>query len=72
MTDILSQQRAILEHLKKGHTMTPIDGWNVAKTMKLATRIGELIRKGYPIIKEWYYTKEGKKVMSYRLALLAV
>lgn len=69
MNDILSQQNAILEYLKKGYTMTPVDGWNVARTMKLATRISELIKKGHPIIKEWYHTESGKKVMSYRLAI---
>lgn len=68
MTDTLSQRLAILEYLKKGYTMTPLDGWNVAKTMKLSTRVGELIRSGYPIIKEWYITPNGKRVMSYRLS----
>lgn len=27
MTDTLSQRLAILEYLKKGYTMTPLDGW---------------------------------------------
>ena len=40
--------------------------------MKLATRISELIRQGYPIVKEWYRTPSGKKVMSYRLMMEAV
>lgn len=43
-----------------------------AGTMKLATRISELIRQGYPIVKEWYRTPSGKKVMSYRLMMEAV
>lgn len=69
MTEIMTQQKAILEYLQKGYTMTPVEGWGVAKTMKLATRISELIKKGYPIIKEWYVAKSGKRCMSYRLAI---
>ena len=49
--------------------MTPLDGLRVAGTMKLATRIGELIKAGHPIIKEWLPLPNGKRVMSYRLSL---
>lgn len=72
MTEIATQQRAILEHLQKGYIMTPKDGWKVAGTMKLSTRIGELIKKGHQIIKEPIIVMNGKKryrVMSYRLAM---
>lgn len=72
MTEKQSQQKKILEHLSKGHTLTPIQAIDVAGTMKLATRISELIRQGYPIVKEWYKTPSGKKVMSYRLMMEAV
>jgi hypothetical protein len=47
--------------------MTPLDGLRIAGTMKLATRIGELIRDGHPIVKEWLDLPNGKRVMSYRL-----
>ena len=72
MTEIATQQKAILEYLQEGNVMTPRDGYRVAHTMKLATRIGELIRKGHPIIKEPVIVmSEGKRyrVMSYRLAM---
>lgn len=72
MTEKQSQQKKILEYLSKGHTLTPIQAIDVAGTMKLATRISELIRQGYPIVKEWYRTPSGKKVMSYRLMVVAV
>lgn len=69
MADKQSQQKKILEYLNTGKVLTPFQAIDVAGTMKLATRIGELIRQGYPIVKEWYKTPSGKRVMSYRLAI---
>lgn len=69
MADKKTQHTKILEYLNTGKRLTPLQAVRVAGTMKLATRIGELIREGYPIIKEWYRTPNGKKVMSYRLAV---
>ena len=68
MADKRTQQKAILEYMEQGNVLTPLKALSIAGTMKLATRIGELIRQGYPIVKEWYITPGGKKVMSYRLA----
>lgn len=67
MDEILTQRRKILAHLQRGFTMTPLDGLRIAGTMKLATRIGELIRDGHPIVKEWLDLPNGKRVISYRL-----
>ena len=64
-----TQQKKILEYLSEGHVLTPLKALSVAGTMKLSTRVGELIRQGYPIVKEWYTTPSGKRVMSYRLAV---
>lgn len=52
--------------------MTGIDGLAQAGTMKLSTRIGELIRQGHPIVKEWITVTSGnkkKRIMSYRMRL---
>lgn len=68
MTDKETQQKKILEYLNAGSVLTPIKALEVAGTMKLSTRVGELIRKGYPIIKEWYKIPNGRRVMSYRMA----
>jgi hypothetical protein len=70
MTEIATQRKLILDHLKKGFTMTPMDGLRIAGTMKLATRVGELIKAGHPIVKEWFPLPNGKKVMSYKLKTL--
>lgn len=75
MTEIATQRAKILEHLMQGFTMTGLDGLHVAGTMKLATRVGELIRAGHPIIKERIKVKSGKKtknIMSYHMDLNAV
>lgn len=72
MTEIMTQRKRILEYLSKGFTMTGIDGLAQAGTMKLATRIGELIRQGHPIIKEPIIVMSGtkkKRIMSYRMDL---
>lgn len=67
MTDIMTQRKRILSYLSQGFIMTPLDGLSVAGTMKLSTRIGELIREGHPIEKEWLTTSSGKRIMSYRM-----
>lgn len=72
MSEKQTQQKKILDYLRTGASLTPIQALDVAGTMKLSTRVGELIRKGYPIIKEWYQIPKGRKVMSSRLATLAV
>lgn len=69
MADKQTQHRRILEYLKTGKVLTPLQALGVAGTMKLATRVGELIKQGYPIVKEWYRTPSGKRVMSYRMAV---
>ena len=50
MADKRTQQKAILEYMEQGNVMTPLKALSIAGTMKLATRIGELLRQGYPII----------------------
>ena len=67
--DKRTQQQKILDYLSTGATLTPYKAIEVAGTMKLATRIGELIRKGYPIIKKPYVTPSGKRVMSYHMEI---
>lgn len=63
----LSQNTRILEALEGGAVLTPLMALGMFGTMKLSTRISELIRKGHPISKKWVITPTGKKVMSYRM-----
>lgn len=61
-----SQDKKIIAYLSKGYTLTPLKALEIAGTMKLATRISEITKKGYPIVKEWVVTTTNKRVMSYR------
>lgn len=46
----MSQNDAILEYLKQGHTLTGLEALHKFGTMKLATRISELRRDGAEIM----------------------
>ena len=60
----------LLESAPNG--ITPMDAWNLLYITKLATRIGEMIREGYPIEKKMEVIKheDGSTVryMRYRKA----
>lgn len=45
----LSQEEAILNHLKSGQSLTPIDALNLYGSFRLAARIDGLRREGYDI-----------------------
>lgn len=64
--ETMSQNSKIIAYLSKGNTITPLKALEIAGTLKLATRISEITRKGYPIVKEWIVTPSNKRVMSYR------
>ena len=68
----LSQKKRILRFLESGHTLTPLDALQYFGTMKLGTRISELISEGYDIKKKMVtvFTVGGKtaRVMSYSIA----
>lgn len=65
----MNQNDAILWRLQRGDILTPLDALNDPKirTMKLATRISELIAQGYDIEKFDYETSSGKHVKAYRM-----
>ena len=59
-----TQHMKILMYLKTHKWITPADAWDRFHITKLATRISELIRKGYEFEKVWVGDREYKK---YRL-----
>jgi len=63
--DLGPQHYAIIEYLKAGHSLTPIEAIKIAGSMKLSSRVGELRTKGYNIQSEWIKTDTGKKVKKY-------
>ena len=62
-----SQKERIKEALMNGATITPLDALRRFGTMKLTTRVSELIQEGFPVQKEWVTTPSGKRVMSYKM-----
>ncbi|MBQ1819186.1 MAG: hypothetical protein II120_03210 [Bacteroidales bacterium] len=66
-----SQCSAILEHLKKGLSITPIEALSLCGCFRLAARIHDLRHKqGFDnIVTERVLTRSGKYVAQYRLAI---
>ena len=63
-----SQCSAILEHLKKGLSITPIEALSLCGCFRLAARIHDLRDQGNDILTDTITTQSGKKVAAYRLA----
>lgn len=62
-----SQKAQIISHMEEGGWLTPILAIRLFGCTKLATRISELIREGYPIIKDWHHYGNARKVRKYCL-----
>lgn len=63
-----SQCSAILAHMQKGLSITPLEALNLCGCFRLAARIHDLRDQGNDIVTDTITTKSGKKVASYRLA----
>lgn len=66
----MNQHEGILWRLRRGDVLTPLDALNdpEIRTMKLASRISELIEQGHEIEKFDYVTPTGKRVKAYKMA----
>ena len=62
-----SQNKQILEFLKLGHTLTPIEALCLFGCFRLSARIYDLRDKGNDIVSE-KVIRNGKRVAQYRLA----
>jgi len=63
-----TQQKMILDYLKSGKTLSPLECLDKFGCMKLATRIGELKKQGVNIGSEWRQDfNTGKKWKDYWL-----
>jgi hypothetical protein len=60
-----SQNETILQHLKKGKKITPLDALEKFGCFRLAARISDLRKDGHLISTE-YVTKDGKTFASYK------
>jgi len=70
MNQTENQRNRIKTILDDGRSLNPLEAFNEVGTMKLASRISELIADGYPIQKEWIEVTnrfgESVKVRKYR------
>lgn len=61
-----SQNEQILQHLKRGRKITPLDALNKFGCLRLAARISDLRGQGHVISTE-NLTKDGKTFASYKM-----
>lgn len=69
MNNTQSQEAKILEWLKAGNSLTPLEALERFNTLRLGGRIYGLRKLGYDIKTENYKTPSGKHVARYRLEL---
>ncbi len=62
-----SQERMILEALKKGESLTPLESLKRFGCLRLGARIWDLKRKGHDVKKSIVKTASGKRVAQYFL-----
>jgi hypothetical protein len=62
-----SQNDLILDHLKSGNTLTPLEAMYKFNCLRLSGRILDLRKSGHHIITENYKTPSGKHVARYYL-----
>ena len=55
----MSQDRKILDYLKQGHSLTPLEALKIFGTMRLGSRINDLRKEGHPI--KTTIIKDGEK-----------
>ena len=64
----VSQKKRILEYLKQGKSVTPIDALNLCGCFRLADVVFRLKKDGYDITTKMVPNTNGKAFASYRLA----
>ena len=69
MKTIQSQAKRILEYLKAGNGITPMDALDLFGCFRLGARIADLKKRGYEIITEKVKVDGGKYVARYHLAV---
>ena len=62
-----SQEKQILDHLKRGQTITPLDALKLYGCFRLGARIWDLKRQGESIGVRTIHTLTGKHIAEYYL-----
>ncbi len=63
----ISQEKAILDWLQQGNSITPLDALSMFGCMRLGARMWDLGEQGYKIKSRMITTRSGKRVAQYRL-----
>jgi len=63
----MTQEEQILDHLRKGYALTPLDALKLFGCLRLGARIWDLRRKGHNIEMKVIETPGGKHVAQYKL-----
>ncbi len=66
MSATKSQNDAILAHLERGESISPLEALEKYQCFRLAARIHDLRLKGHIIRQETAYTKDGKRFAVYQ------
>lgn len=69
MKTIQSQAKRILEYLKDGNGITPMDALDLFGCFRLGARIADIKKMGYDIVTERVKVEGGKYVARYHLAV---
>ncbi len=64
----MSQKAQILNYLKRGRAITPLEALKLFGCFRLGARIWELRRAGHPIEKTWAAIDQRRRWAKYRLA----
>lgn len=67
-----TQTAIILDHLRRGGTLTAVEALEAFGCFRLASRIAELREAGWPVVTETITTRGGARIARYRLAVPAV
>ena len=63
----MTQADQILEYLKQGHSITPLEGLQLFGTLRLGARCFDLRKAGYDVRSRLIKTASGKRVAQYCL-----
>lgn len=65
MASLASQQAQILDRLKRGDRLTPMDALRDVGCFRLGARIYDLRQAGHVINRDWHETDDGARVAEY-------
>lgn len=66
-TNTLTQCQTLKKALERGERLTGLEIIQRYRILGYSQRMGDLIRKGLPIVKEWVTTTGGARVIQYSL-----